>query len=185
VATKFEVEARWPELFAQLDGTQRRAVVQSLASAWHEGWEPNREDVENLTDEARGAIDGEEYMRRVRQAAERRRKAVAVGRRVFFRDVKLYEVPESLDDLRGPAGGVVELSHSVLWAPGGGGVDLDEPGGTAMAYQGVLAEGTVEDQVSILNRDRLIAVWPDLMLPLRVRQMWEGQFPELHRAAVA
>ena len=58
------VEDRWPELFVQLDETQRRAVVQSLASAWHEGWTPNREDVENLTDEARGAIDAEEYRSR-------------------------------------------------------------------------------------------------------------------------
>lgn len=68
----FDVEDRWPELFVQLDDVQRNAVRQSLASAWHEGWEPNREDVENLTDEARGAIDGEEYMRRVRQAVEER-----------------------------------------------------------------------------------------------------------------
>lgn len=32
--------------------------------------------------------------------------------RVFFRDVKPYEVPDSLDQLHGPAGGVVQLSHS-------------------------------------------------------------------------
>lgn len=29
----------------------------------------------------------------------------------------------------------------MLYAPGGGRVDLDEPGGTALAYQAVLAEG--------------------------------------------
>src|SRR5690606_15445480 len=34
MAEKFDVEQRWPELFAQLDETQRHAVVQSLASAW-------------------------------------------------------------------------------------------------------------------------------------------------------
>ena len=79
MAEKFDVEARWPELFAQLDATQHRAVVQSLAAAWHEGWVPNREDVENLTDEARGAIDREEYMRRVREAAERHRKVGATA----------------------------------------------------------------------------------------------------------
>ncbi|MCJ1712512.1 hypothetical protein MT344_15125 [Clavibacter michiganensis subsp. phaseoli] len=79
MAEKFDIEQRWPELFAQLDVTQRRAVVQSLASAWHEGWEPNREDVENLTDEARGAIDWDEYLRRADQAAERRRKVTAVS----------------------------------------------------------------------------------------------------------
>lgn len=77
VATKFNIEERWPELFVQLDETQRRAVVQSLASAWHEGWTPNREDVENLTDEARGAIDAAEYRRRAHAAARRRTVAVA------------------------------------------------------------------------------------------------------------
>ncbi|MGW9114510.1 antitoxin VbhA family protein [Microbacterium sp. NPDC055683] len=71
MAEQFDVEERWPELFAQLDGAQRNAVRQSLAAAWHEGWVPNREDVENLTDEARGAIDAEEYLRRVREAALR------------------------------------------------------------------------------------------------------------------
>ena len=34
--------------------------------------------------------------------------------RVYFRDVKPYEVPGSLDKLRGPVEGVVELHHSVL-----------------------------------------------------------------------
>lgn len=99
--------------------------------------------------------------------------------RVFFRDVKPYDAPSSLDDLRGPDGGVVVLSHDVLWAPGGGEVDLDEPGGTPLAYQAVLAEGTADDQVAVLNRDRLMRVWPELMLPARVRALWEGRFPEL------
>lgn len=73
---KLDVEDRWPELFAQLDESQRWTVRQSLASAWHEGWTPNREDVENLTDRARGAIDFAEYRRRA-HAAARRRVAVA------------------------------------------------------------------------------------------------------------
>ncbi|WP_268960715.1 hypothetical protein [Rhodococcus sp. T7] len=64
VSEEFNVEESWPELFAPLDKIQRRAVVQSLASAWHEGWTPNRRDVENLTDRARGAIDRAEYRRR-------------------------------------------------------------------------------------------------------------------------
>lgn len=77
MAERFDVEARWPELFVQLDATQRHAVVQSLASAWHEGWTPNREDVENLTDRARGVIDAAEYRQRAHAAA--RRKTAAVG----------------------------------------------------------------------------------------------------------
>ncbi|MDN5805423.1 MAG: transcriptional regulator [Microlunatus sp.] len=102
--------------------------------------------------------------------------------RVFFRDVKPYAIVDDLDQLRGPAGGVVELSHSVLWAPGGPYVDLDEPGGTALAYQAVLAEGTVEDLVQVLHRDRLIATWSELMLDRRVRAMWESRFPVLQPA---
>lgn len=181
MAERFDIEQRWPELFAQLDETQRRAVVQSLAAAWHEGWTPNREDVENLTDEARGAIDAAEYRSRAHAAA---RRVVPVERRVFVRDVKPYEVPERLDDLKGPAGGVVELPHTVLWAPGGGRVDLDEEGGVGLAYRAVVAEGSVADQVAILNRDRLVAVWQELLLPRRARELWEARFPEL-RAAVS
>ena len=65
------VQERWPELFAALTAVERRAVVQALANNWHEGWVPNREDVENITDYARGAIDHDEYMRRSLEAARR------------------------------------------------------------------------------------------------------------------
>jgi hypothetical protein len=69
MASEFDVEARWPELFESLRDDDRRAVLNALASNWHEGWEPNREDVENLTDFARGAIDKAEYDRRAAAAA--------------------------------------------------------------------------------------------------------------------
>jgi hypothetical protein len=105
--------------------------------------------------------------------------------RVFFRDVKPYAIVDRLDQLRGPASGTVGLSHSVLWAPGGGLVDLDRPGALRMAYRAVLNEGTVEDLVQVLNRDVLIAVWPELLLPLRVLAMWESRFPELRSSAAA
>ena len=79
--------------------------------------------------------------------------SVEDGGRVFFRDVKPYAIVDRLDQLRGPARGTVDLSHSVLWAPGGGLVDLDRPGALRMAYRAVLNEGTVEDLVRVLNRD--------------------------------
>ena len=103
--------------------------------------------------------------------------------RVFFRDVKPYAIVDRLEQLHGPAGGTFELSHSVLWAPGGGWVDLDRPGELRMAYRAVLNEGTVEDLVQVLNRDLLIAVWPQLLLPLRVLAMWQARFPELRSSA--
>jgi type III secretory pathway component EscV len=71
MATEFNIEERWPELFEQLTIDQRRAVINALASNWHEGWVPNREDVENLTDYVRGAIDRSEYDRRAQSAAVR------------------------------------------------------------------------------------------------------------------
>ena len=79
MSERFDIEERWPDLFEGLDDVQRNAVVQSWAAAWHEGWVPNREDVELLCLEARGDIDRDEYMRRVRAKAERER-AAADGR---------------------------------------------------------------------------------------------------------
>jgi hypothetical protein len=73
--TDFDIETRWPELFEPLSAADRTAVLNALASSWHEGWVPNREDVENLTDYARGAIDKAEYDRRVDAAAHRHRSA--------------------------------------------------------------------------------------------------------------
>ena len=79
MAAEFNIENRWPELFVQLCATERSAVVNAFASSWHEGWVPNREDVENLTDLMRGAIDEPEYDRRVAEAAERGRVFVAAS----------------------------------------------------------------------------------------------------------
>ena len=75
----FDIENRWPELFAQLDEVQRDSVWQSLAAGWHEGFTPTREDVENLTDYARGAIDFAEYRRRSHAAARREGSVVTTG----------------------------------------------------------------------------------------------------------
>lgn len=67
--TEFNIEQRWPDLFEPLTDEERSAVVNTLASAWHEGWEPNREHVENLTRYASGAITREEYDRREEERA--------------------------------------------------------------------------------------------------------------------
>lgn len=71
VMEQFDLEERWPELFDVLTDEQRRSVVNTLVDGWHEGWEPTREDVENLSDYERGAITFEEYGRRNDAAAER------------------------------------------------------------------------------------------------------------------
>lgn len=43
---RFDIVERWPELFSPLTQAQRDAVVRALAGGWHEGWNPNREDVQ-------------------------------------------------------------------------------------------------------------------------------------------
>ncbi|MHA4848150.1 antitoxin VbhA family protein [Rhodococcus sp. MSC1_016] len=57
---------------APQDPAARRALAQSSASAWHEGWTPNCENLENLTDRARGAIDRAEYRQRLMPPGVRR-----------------------------------------------------------------------------------------------------------------
>lgn len=61
MAERFDIERRWPELFAQLSENERREVVNNFASSWHEGWVPNRDDVEDLIAWKRGLIDDAEY----------------------------------------------------------------------------------------------------------------------------
>ena len=98
--------------------------------------------------------------------------------RVFYRDVKPYEAPDELEQLQGPRGGPFVLPLNVYWGPEAA-VDLDTVGGVMKAYQAALREGRVVDQVNLLNRDLLIEVWPELMLPGRARTLWESRFPEL------
>ena len=68
----FDIETRWPELFAPLTADQRRNVVQTLASQWYEGWEPQRDDVADLAAYVSGAISEAEYDERARARARRR-----------------------------------------------------------------------------------------------------------------
>ncbi|MFV0319850.1 MAG: hypothetical protein ACK5IN_05720 [Microbacterium sp.] len=46
-------------------------MVQSLAAGWHEGREPNREDVAGFIDYARGALTFDEYQVRSTENAAR------------------------------------------------------------------------------------------------------------------
>lgn len=67
-----DLETRWPELFEGLSARQRFAVAQACASNWHEGWEPNRDDVANLIDVMREDISSDEYLHRAVVLSRRR-----------------------------------------------------------------------------------------------------------------
>ena len=99
-----------------------------------------------------------------------------------FRDLKPYCAPESLEVLRGPYHGRIDLPHRVRQRADRRGVDIDDPGGRRMAYQALLAEGSAADQERLLNRRRLIEMWPLLNLDRRVLDLWESRFPELRDA---
>lgn len=79
MTAEFDVEARWPELFAPLTPSERRDVVNNLASSWHEGWVPNHADVADLIDWKRGVIDDAEYDRRTEAAVARDKAHATAG----------------------------------------------------------------------------------------------------------
>lgn len=75
MSEQFAVVETWPELFEGLTDEQHRAVVNALASGWHEGWTPNREDVGDLSDYVRGTITMEEYQARSLAKVQRLKNA--------------------------------------------------------------------------------------------------------------
>lgn len=106
----------------------------------------------------------------------------AAGERVRFQDVKPYDAPAKLDDLHGPASGAVQLPPWVYWGPNPV-ANLDVEGDAIRAYQATIQEGRLVDQLQILNRERLVSLWPELTMPARARALWESRFPELTTAA--
>ena len=67
-----DVVAMWPELFTDMSDIDRNAIRQSFAASWHDGWQPNREDVADLAAQTRGTITAEEYRQRIRNRAQPR-----------------------------------------------------------------------------------------------------------------
>ena len=95
-------------------------------------------------------------------------------------------VADSLADLRGPAGGTVELPIWLFWSSPDHTFDLGDPDIRRWLYQIVLREASrLEDLTAYLDSDTLIALWPDLYLPKGVRQAWEDKHPALRAAAAA
>ncbi len=64
---------RWPELFADLTDTQVRGVVQAIDNNVLDGWDPQREDIEFLTRDARGEFTDDEAIAEAVALATRRR----------------------------------------------------------------------------------------------------------------
>ena len=67
------LEAWWPELFEGMDALDRRAIVQACAASWHEGWQPDYDDVKDLCELSQCLIDEAEYDARQWMRADRLR----------------------------------------------------------------------------------------------------------------
>jgi integrase len=97
--------------------------------------------------------------------------------------VRPYTVPDTLDELTGPTRGAVELPGHLDWGPRRV-YDLDDFSDSRLLYMRVIRESThVEDLRRFLNAQVLQRLWPELVLPPRVRALWENRFPSLGRAA--
>ncbi|WP_405951067.1 hypothetical protein OG588_37320 [Streptomyces prunicolor] len=113
---------------------------------------------------------------------------------VYAEDLTLYQekfrrrLPESLDELHGPAEGVVDLPLHVAWS-GMTSYDIAKPRQCMGLYRTVLHEGLSEDLPLYLNQDLLLQMWPVLrtLVGRTVRTVWEDAFPELalHAQAAA
>ncbi|MGE5828232.1 MAG: hypothetical protein ACM30G_07685 [Micromonosporaceae bacterium] len=96
-----------------------------------------------------------------------------------YTDQRPYAVAESLDDLGGPTQGTVILDRRLDWS-GHGRYDLTNPRRLASMYETVLREATnSEDLARWLDGATLVRLWPELVLPPQVRQLWQHRFPQL------
>lgn len=90
-----------------------------------------------------------------------------------------YVAPAHLDELRGPISGTVTLDRGLAWS-GAATFDLGNPRRVAAMYEVVLREaGSVVDLVRWIDRSTLVRLWPMLVLPPRLKDLWERRFPEL------
>jgi hypothetical protein len=89
-------------------------------------------------------------------------------------------LPDSLDDLAGPATGTVQLPLHVAWS-GLTRFELTSSRPCMTLYRIVLAEGQRADILLYLNRDLLLGQWPVLrtLVGRHISKVWESAFPEL------
>ncbi len=98
----------------------------------------------------------------------------------LYREKFRRRLPESLDELRGPTHGVVDLPLHLAWS-GMTSYDLGKPRQRMGLYRTVLHEGLHDDLPRYLNQDLLLHLWPVLrtLVGRTVRAVWEDAFPQL------
>lgn len=98
----------------------------------------------------------------------------------LYREKFRRRLPESLDELRGPTRGVVDLPLHMAWS-GMTSYDLGKPRQRMGLYRTVLHEGLHDDLPRYLDQDLLLQLWPVLrtLVGRTVRAVWEDAFPQL------
>jgi hypothetical protein len=103
------------------------------------------------------------------------------ARRYESRPGRAVVVTDTLDELRGPVEGVVELPNRLLWRPSRC-VDLADPWSVGWMYALVLREARrLDDLRAWIDGDTLMRLWPELNLPRGVRLAWEDRHQVLRR----
>jgi hypothetical protein len=89
------------------------------------------------------------------------------------------KLPPALDQLVGPADGVVELPLDLAWS-GDRRFDLADPVQRYLYHMTVLTSAvTQEHYTKWLNASLLCGDWNRLRLPRPLRETWQAHFPEL------
>jgi hypothetical protein len=118
-------------------------------------------------------------------------RALAVGRQASPpsaspRRLRPVIVPDSLDDLKGPRSGVVELPITLFWSLPDRRFDLGSRCQAIGMYLAVLdAARNPGDLAAYLNGELLADLWPDLHLTRAKRAPWEARFEVLRPGAAA
>jgi hypothetical protein len=106
-----------------------------------------------------------------------------MAERILYSEQRPYLATETLDELVGPTDGIIDLPQRLDWSEQGR-YNLDDLRELCLMYERVLRESmNVADLRNYLNGAMLRQVWSRLFLPRRVRDLWEGRFPALTRAA--
>jgi hypothetical protein len=95
-------------------------------------------------------------------------------------------VPASLDELHGPASGMLELPQRLCWSLDNPVFDLGDADDAASAYTYVLdAARTAADLVDWLDAGILARVWGIIGMGQAKREAWESACPLLREAGRA
>jgi hypothetical protein len=124
----------------------------------------------------------------IRQAlSPQARSDINAGRRLTrnSRAQERFLVPDRLAELVGPTTGTVTLPDHLVEVTAeveASTYDLADRLQLTRMYSRVMQKAaSVAELHAWLNQDLLVEVWPELMLPQRLRLLWERRFPALGR----